>query len=163
MRAFFRKFFRSATQTGDKAPDFSLPSQAGRIVRLGEFLGKKCVILYFYPKDDTYNCIAESCSFRDHYEVFKEKGAEVIGISSDSPDSHVKFSGKYNLPFTLLSDQKNEVRRLYGVPSTMGVIPGRVTYVIDKKGIVRHVFNSQFNPKSHVEQALSILRECNPC
>lgn len=156
--------FKSKTvKTGDKAPDFSLPSQTGVRVRLSDFFGQKCVILYFYPKDDTYGCIAESCEFRDHYEIFKEKGAEVIGISSDSPESHVRFSQKYKLPFTLLSDEKNEVRRLFGVPSTMGVIPGRVTYVIDTSGVVRHVFNSQFNPKSHVDQALAIIRECNPC
>lgn len=163
MIELFKKIFRSKIQTGSKAPDFSLPSQSGHLVSLSDFLGKKCVVLYFYPKDDTYGCIAESCSFRDHFEVFKEKGAEVIGVSSDSPESHINFAGKYHLPFTLLSDQKNEVRRLYGVPSTMGMIPGRVTYVIDKNGMVRHVFNSQFNPKSHVDQALSILRECNPC
>ncbi|MCG3204192.1 MAG: Thiol-disulfide oxidoreductase ResA [Elusimicrobia bacterium] len=163
MIKLFKRFFHSKVETGDQAPDFSLSSHEGKTVRLSDFLGKKCVVLYFYPKDDTYGCIAESCSFRDHYEVFKEKGAEVIGISSDSPESHLRFIQKYKLPFTLLSDQSNQVRRLYGVPSTMGVIPGRVTFVIDKKGTVQHVFNSQFNPKSHVEQALMILRECNPC
>jgi peroxiredoxin Q/BCP len=147
----------TAVKVGMVAPDFALPSQTEQTVRLSDFRDKKFVVLYFYPKDDTYNCIAESCGFRDAYEVFKDKGAEVIGISSDGPISHRHFAAKYNLPFILLSDEKNEVRTLYGVPATMGMIPGRVTYVIDKQGVVRHVFNSQFNPKSHVEQALSIL------
>ncbi len=154
-----KKIFTCATgvKLGQMAPDFELPSQSNATVRLSHYREKQNVVLYFYPKDNTYGCIAESCGFRDAYAVFKEKGAEVIGISSDSPASHKQFAARYNLPFILLSDEKSEVRTLYGVPSTMGVIPGRVTYVIDKGGIVRHVFNSQFNPKSHVEQALTIL------
>ena len=158
-----KRLFHSAIQAGDKAPDFLLPSQTGEKVRLSDLWAKNCVILYFYPKDDTYGCIAESCEFRDRYEVFKEMGAQVVGISSDGPESHQRFAAKYRLPFTLLSDEDNRVRKLYGVPSTMGMIPGRVTYLIDTKGVVRFVFNSQFNPKSHVDQALSILRECKPC
>ena len=158
-----KKLFHSEIQTGDTAPDFELSSQSGSKVRLSDFRGKKSVVLYFYPKDDTYGCIAESCEFRDQYEIFKEKGAEVIGVSSDNPDSHVRFAAKYRLPFTLLSDEQNKVRKLYGVPATMGFIPGRVTYIIDRQGKVRHVFNSQFSPKSHVDQALAILRECDRC
>lgn len=149
----------TAVKIGQQAPDFTLPAQDSRLVRLSDFRGQKNVVLYFYPKDNTYGCIAESCGFRDAYQVFKDKGAEVIGVSSDSPASHTQFAAKYNLPFILLSDEANEVRTLYGVPATMGMIPGRVTYVIDKNGIVRHVFNSQFNPKSHVDQALSILSQ----
>lgn len=118
-------------------------------------------MLYFYPKDDTYGCIAESCAFRDQYEVFKDAGAEVVGISSDSPASHKAFAAKYRLPFILLSDTGNKVRELYGVPTTMGMIPGRVTYIIDKTGVVRDVFNSQFHPTSHVEQALKIIKSCD--
>ena len=154
-----KKIFTCETgiQLGQMAPDFELPSQAGEMIRLSRYRGNQNVVLYFYPKDNTYGCIAESCGFRDAYEVFKDKGAEVIGVSSDSPASHKQFAAQYNLPFILLSDEKSEVRTLYGVPSTMGVIPGRVTYVIDKNGIVRHVFNSQFSPKSHVDQALAIL------
>lgn len=141
------------------APDFTLPSQVDQPVSLSQYRGKKNVVLYFYPKDDTYNCIVESSEFRDQYEVFKDVGAEVIGVSSDSPESHVKFAEKYKLPFILLSDQSNEVRENYGVSATLGFIPGRVTFVIDKTGIVRHVFNSQFDPKSHVSQSLAILKE----
>lgn len=100
----------------------------------------------------------QSCAFRDRYEVFQEVGAEVIGISADSPDSHQRFVNKYQLPFTLLSDANNQVRKSYGVPSTLFVLPGRVTYVIDKEGIVRHVFDSQFDFKAHVEEALKTLQ-----
>ncbi len=143
---------------GDEAPDFMLPDKAGVPVRLSDFRGKKCVVLYFYPKDNTRYCIVESTTFRDSYEEFKDLGAEVIGVSSDSPESHVQFANEYRLPFTLLSDTKNQVRKLYGIPSTFGFIPGRVTFVIDKSGIVRHVFNSPFDPKSHVTQAFDVLK-----
>lgn len=149
----------SDLKPGDAAPDFTLPSQTGAPIRLSDYFGKKSIVLYFYPKDDTYGCIAESCSFRDSYEVFTGAGAEVIGISSDSPASHVAFAQKYQLPFILLSDQANEVRKLYKVPSTMGVIPGRVTFIINKKGKICHVFSSQFSPKSHVDEALRILKD----
>jgi thioredoxin-dependent peroxiredoxin len=154
---------RPAVKLGDSAPDFALASQDGRTVRLSDYRDKCFVVLYFYPKDDTYGCIAESCDFRDSYEVFKQANAEVIGISSDSAQSHAKFAEKYHLPFTLLSDERGDVRRLYGVPSTLGLIPGRVTYVIDRDGIVRHIFNSQFNPSSHVEQSLAIIRQGKGC
>jgi peroxiredoxin Q/BCP len=148
----------TSIKIGDRAPDFSLPSQSGKTVSLQDFLGKKCVVLYFYPKDDTPGCTAESCAFRDRYEVLQEAGAEVIGISADSPDSHQRFANKYQLPFTLLSDKDNQIRKSYGVPATLFVLPGRVTYVIDKEGIVRHIFDSQFDFKAHVEEALKTLQ-----
>jgi peroxiredoxin Q/BCP len=147
-----------AITVGDTAPDFTLPDQTGQSVTLSSFRGEKAVVLYFYPKDDTPGCTTESCSFRDSYQDFQATGAEVIGISSDSPDSHQKFAGKYNLPFTLVSDQNAKVRKAYGVPATLGLLPGRVTYVIDKAGTVRHVFNSQFNPTQHVAEALQVLK-----
>ncbi|GAB4200831.1 MAG: peroxiredoxin [Coleofasciculaceae cyanobacterium] len=146
-------------QIGDTAPDFTLPSQSGEPVSLKDFIGKKSVVLYFYPKDDTPGCTAQACAFRDSYEVFRDAGAEVIGISDDSSASHEKFATKYRLPFTLLSDTGKQLRKLYGVPSTLGLLPGRVTYIIDKNGIVRHIFNSQFNFKGHIEEALKTLRE----
>lgn len=146
-------------QVGDTAPDFTLPSQSGETVSLKDFIGKKSVVLYFYPKDDTPGCTAEACGFRDSYEVFKEAGAEVIGVSDDSSASHQKFATKYNLPFILVSDTGKQLRKLYGVPSTLGLLPGRVTYVIDKNGVVRHIFNSQFNFKGHIEEALKTLKE----
>jgi peroxiredoxin Q/BCP len=145
-------------KAGDKAPDFALKTQTGDTVSLSQFHGSKPVVVYFYPKDDTPGCTTESCAFRDSYEDFKAAGAEVIGISSDSVDSHQKFAGKYQLPFHLLSDVNSKTRQSYGVPATLGLLPGRVTYVIDKEGVVRHVFNSQFNPKAHVKEALEVLR-----
>ena len=167
-----------AIKVGDAAPDFTLQSQAGESVTLSDFQGQKVVVLYFYPKDDTPGCTTESCTFRDRFQDFQDLGVEVIGISSDSTDSHQKFASKYSLPFTLVSDTlesvsltrvyslpftlvsdtDSSVRRAYGVPATLGLLPGRVTYVIDKTGTVRHLFNSQFNPKKHVDEALSVLK-----
>jgi peroxiredoxin Q/BCP len=139
------------------APDFELRSEAGKTVRLGDFKGKQAVVVYFYPKDDTPGCTAESCAFRDAYEDFKDEGAEVIGISSDSVDSHKSFAEKHNLPFILLSDQGGKVRSQWGVPTTLGLLPGRVSYVIDKKGIVRNIFNSQLEATKHVAEAKKVL------
>lgn len=147
-----------AIKVGDRAPDFTLTSQKGDKVSLSDFMGKKAVVVYFYPKDDTPGCTAESCAFRDSYEVFKEVGAEVIGISADNTESHSRFASKYNLPFILLSDPKNEVRKAFGVPATLFVLPGRVTYVIDKEGIVKHIFDSMLDFKAHVDEALKTLK-----
>jgi peroxiredoxin Q/BCP len=143
---------------GDAAPDFSLPDAAGRQVRLSDFRGRKAVVLYFYPKDDTPGCTKEACSFRDNYEAFTDAGAEVIGVSSDSEASHQKFSEKFKLPFTLVADGGAAVRKRYGVPATLGLLPGRVTFVIDRDGIVRHVFNSQLQATKHVDEALGVLK-----
>jgi thioredoxin-dependent peroxiredoxin len=145
-------------QVGDKAPDFTLPSQSGEPVRLHDRLGDRVVVLYFYPKDDTPGCTAEACGFRDSHEAFTDAGAEVIGISSDSTGRHASFAGRYQLPFTLLSDQGGQVRKSYGVPAVLGVLPGRVTYVIDRTGTVRHVFNSMTNIGQHVSDALDVVR-----
>ena len=149
---------RRKVQVGDHAPLFSLPTQSGTAVSLGDFLGKGTVVLYFYPRDNTMGCTAEACSFRDHYEIFKEAGAEVIGVSSDSEETHQRFASRHKLPFLLLSDKHGSVRELYGVPATLGVIPGRVTYVIDKQGVVRHIFNDRFNAKKHITQALQMVQ-----
>ena len=145
-------------QEGDSAPDFLLKNQKGEEVSLKSFKGKKNVVLYFYPKDDTPGCTKEACTFRDQYEVLLKKGAEVIGVSSDSVDSHSKFALKYHLPFSLLADEGGKLRKAYGVQKTMGLLPGRVTYVIDKEGIVRKVFSSQLNATQHVEEALEALK-----
>jgi peroxiredoxin Q/BCP len=146
-------------QVGDKAPDFTLPSQTGESVRLSDRLSERVVVLYFYPKDETRGCTAEACAFRDSYEVFAEAGAEVIGVSPDSVGKHAAFAGNHKLPFTLLSDVGGQVRKSYGVPATLGVLPGRVTYVIDRTGTVRHVFNSMTNIGRHVDDALAVVRE----
>ncbi len=148
-----------AVQVGDKAPDFTLPSQMGDDVALSEYLGKKNIVLYFYPKDETAGCTKEACSFRDSYNDFVELGAQVLGVSGQSVESHKAFAVHYGLPFLLLSDEGNKVRHLYGVPASLGVIPGRVTYIIDKKGIVRHIFNNQTQPEKHVEEAKQVLQK----
>ncbi len=144
---------------GDKAPDFTLPSQMGDNVTLSEFIGKKNIVLYFYPKDETPGCTAEACSFRDSYNELTSLGAEVLGVSGQSVESHKSFATHYGLPFILLSDEDKKVRKLYGVPSTIGLLPGRVTYIIDKKGVVRHIFNSQTQTRQHVEEAKATLQE----
>ena len=146
-------------RAGDKAPDFTLPSQSGERVRLYDRLGERVVVLYFYPRDDTRGCTAEACGFRDSFEAFTDAGAEVIGISSDSVDRHAAFAGKHKLPFTLLSDKGGQVRKSYGVPAVLGMVPGRVTFVIDREGTVRHSFNSMTNIGQHISDALRIVRE----
>lgn len=145
-------------QVGDHAPDFTLPTQPGSMVSLKDFLGKSIIVLYFYPKDNTLGCTKEACSFRDSYEVFKEVGAEAIGVSSDSVDSHTKFAQKHQLPFILASDPGGKLRKRYGVPTALGILPGRVTYIIDKQGIVRHIISSHFIPQKHITEALNILK-----
>ncbi len=147
-----------AVKVGDTAPDFTLSSQTGEPISLKDFRGQKAVVLYFYPKDDTPGCTKESCGFRDSYETFTDAGAEVIGISGDSVNSHQQFASKYQLPFTLISDVGNKVRQLYGVPATFGLLPGRVTYVIDKEGVVRNIFNSQLNFQGHIDESLKALQ-----
>lgn len=157
------KSSKSKVRVGDLAPDFTLPSQWGEMINLSDFRGKNCVVLYFYPKDETRGCTAEACAFRDSYEVFKEVGAEVIGISSDSIESHSKFALHHKLPFILLSDEGSKVRKLYGVSSTLKLIPGRWTYIIDKKGVIRYIFSSQFRPSKHVKEALQVLKDIPEC
>lgn len=144
---------------GDQAPDFALPSQDGSTVKLSDYRGKKHVVLYFYPKDETAGCTAEACSFRDNYEDFTDAGAEVIGVSSDSEKSHKSFAQHHRLPFKLLSDRGGKLRDAYGVKNTLGILPGRVTFLIDKSGVVRHVFSSQLSPLKHVSETLEILKK----
>lgn len=147
---------RCKVRVGDPAPDFTLPSQTGMPFHLGDLLGKTNIILYFYPKDDTTVCTAEACAFRDSYEVFKDAATEIIGISSNSVKSHQQFAAKHSLPFPLLSDIASSIRERYGVPTAFG-LPGRVTYIIDRQGIVCHIFFSQFTSEKHVTQALQVL------
>lgn len=144
-------------QTGDYAPDFMLKDQHGDIIKLSDFRNHKNVVLYFYPKDDTPGCTIEACGFRDKYYEFQNTDTEIIGISSDSGASHFKFAAKFNLPFTLLSDEGSKVRKLYNIPNSYLFIPGRVTFIIDKVGVIRHIFNSQSNALFHVQESMKVL------
>ena len=147
-----------SVKIGDTAPDFTLSSQSEDMVSLHDLLGRKAVVLFFYPKDGTPGCTMESCAFRDSYEDFKDAGAEVVGISSDGVASHQEFAGRHNLPFLLLSDEGGKIRSLYGVSATLGVFPGRVTYLVGKDGVVRNIFSSQLDIQRHVDESLKILR-----
>ena len=151
--------FLLTVKIGDVAPDFSLPSQMGDNVTLSEYFGKTNIVLYFYPKDESPGCTREACKFRDSYQELVNLGAEVIGVSAQSIESHKSFATHHGLPFLLLSDKDNKVRKLYGVPASLGLLPGRVTYIIDKKGIVRQIFSSQTQVERHVEEAAKALRE----
>jgi len=142
---------------GAKAPDFTLPSQDGSMVSLSQFFGKKTIVLFFYPKDESYGCTKEACSFRDNYEIFKDAGAELIGISADDQASHKSFASHHKLPFILLSDTDRKVAGLYNVGKTMGLLPGRVTFVIDKNGVIKKIFSSQFNFERHISEALKVI------
>mmetsp|Transcript_15245 Transcript_15245/g.30995 ORF Transcript_15245/g.30995 Transcript_15245/m.30995 type:complete len:212 (+) Transcript_15245:1717-2352(+) len=146
----------SMVAEGEKAPDFTLPDQNGSDVKLSSFLGKRAVVLFFYPKDNTPGCTKEACMFRDAAEDFSALNAEVIGVSADA--NHTAFIDKHKLNFTLLSDTKNEVRTLYGVPNALFVLPGRVTYVIDKEGTVVKVFNSMNDVSGHVDESIRALK-----
>ncbi len=148
-----------SVRVGDRAPDFTAYSQAGEPVTLSDFLGRQAVVLFFYPKDGTAVCTKEACSFRDAYEDFVHAGAVVIGVSSDSAESHRSFAEDHRLPFLLLADGDGVLRKSFGVPRALGLLPGRVTYVIDKEGAVRHIFNSQFSADRHISEALAVVRQ----
>jgi len=146
-------------QIGDKCPDFQLPDAKGKMIQISEFIGKKKLVIYFYPKDDTPGCTKEACSFRDSYEDFKNFDCEVIGISSDDEQKHAAFASRHKLPFILLSDKDKVARKLFGVPGNLfGLIPGRVTYIIGLDGIVKGIYNSQTNPLGHIEKALELIK-----
>lgn len=146
-------------QPGTRAPDFSLPTSDGGLVRNSDYIGKKPIVVYFYPRDETWGCTMESCTFRDLYEDFVAAGAEVIGISADSEASHRRFQGKHGLPFILASDADRRAARAYGVPEGPFGLPGRATFVIDRQGIVRDAFLSRLRVKKHVSRALDVVRQ----
>lgn len=145
-------------RVGENAPKFTLPDKDGKTVNLSDFLGKSAVVLFFYPHDNSAGCTAEACAFRDSYEAFTSAGATVIGISTDSAESHQSFARSYRLPFTLLSDPDNRVHQLYGVSKVMGILKSRETFVIDKDGVIRHHFVSQVNMTKHVTEALQVIQ-----
>ena len=145
-------------KVGDTAPDFSLLDEHGLPVSLKDYLGKKVVVLYFYPKDFTSGCTVEACSFRDNYKPYQDKGAVVIGVSLDSVESHLKFSEKYNLPFAILSDRNKEAAKAYGVLGVGGFLTKRVTFIINKDGKITHIF-PKVDVKHHSEEVLKALEE----
>lgn len=145
-------------EVGDQAPDFILPSSSGSPIQLSALYRHKIVVLYFYPKDSTPGCTAEACHFRDQYSYFINAGAEILGVSADSEDSHDKFIARYGLPFTLVSDIGGQVRKQYGVSLWLGLVCDRVTFVIDRFGIIRHRFRSQLQVNEHVRQALDVVQ-----
>ncbi|MRX38687.1 redoxin domain-containing protein [Flavobacterium sp. LC2016-23] len=146
-------------KTGDIVPNFTAKDSHGEVFESQSVLGRKPLVIYFYPKDNTPGCTTEACSFRDQYEDFKDLGAEVIGISSDTVKSHQKFANKHQLPFILLSDQDKKLRHLFGVRDNLfGLLPGRVTYIIDRNGVVILIFDS-INASKHIPKALKTIKE----
>lgn len=142
---------------GDMIPQFSLYDQDGNLFDISSVLGRKKLVIYFYPQDGSLNCTKEACYFRDLDDVFEENDAVVIGISSQSVKSHKEFAERNKLNFTLLSDSNNTVRKLFGVPGKFfGLVPGRVTYVADKTGKVIYIFDSQTGVQRHADEALKI-------
>ncbi len=141
---------------GDSMPDVTLQGEGGP-VKLRDKIGKPLVV-YFYPKDETYGCTKEACSFRDQYEDFVGAGADVIGISRDDAKSHADFKSHHRLPFTLLSDD-GSAARVFGAKALFGMLPGRVTFVFDKGGKLRHRFDSMLKFNQHVDEALAVVKQ----
>ncbi len=143
--------------SGDRAPQIALTDQNG-VERRSNQLAGKALVLFFYPKDDTPGCTMEACAFRDSYADLQALGAEVWGVSGDDAGSHQRFASRHNLPYPLLVDRGNQLRRAFGVPAVLGLLPGRVTYVIDADGVIRHVFNNLLDGPAHRREALEALR-----
>ena len=142
---------------GDRAPLIALSDQSG-VERRSDQLGGKALVLFFYPKDDTPGCTMEACAFRDSYSDLQALGAEVWGVSGDDAASHQRFASRHNLPYPLLVDKGNQLRKAFGVPNVLGLLPGRVTYVIDGQGVVRHVFNNLLDGPAHRREAIEALQ-----
>jgi len=149
-----------ALQIGDTIPLFSLPDQNGNTLSIESLYKTKILVLYFYPKDETYGCTKQACAFRDNYHDFINAGAQVVGISSDHVESHKNFAQHHNIPYTLLYDQDGYIRNIFGVqPNLLGLVPGRVTYIIDMRGIIRYIFSSQMQIQKHIEIALREVKK----
>ncbi len=158
--AFSNMKQNKSVNIGDKIPSFTLQDQNGENFLMDDFIGKTSLVIYFYPKDDTPGCTKEACSFRDTYAEFRDLNAKVIGISADNVASHKKFAEKYNLPFTLLSDTNNKIRKLLGVPGSLfGLVPGRVTYIVDQNGIVTDIYDNMFKAEEHIKESLKALQK----
>ncbi len=144
---------------GDRAPQFTATAHTGQPVALADYLGKQVVVLYFFPRDGTPVCTAEACGFRDAYADFVAAGAVVIGASGDAIERHRRFVEERRLPFLLVSDRDGGLRKAFGVHRLLGLLPGRTTYVIDKDGVVRHIFTSHLSADRHIDEALRVVRE----
>jgi len=144
-------------QVGDTAPEIAFNVHDGRRMSLSDFRGQ-VLVLFFYPADNTLICTREACSFRDAFQDFRRAGAVVIGVSGDTQSTHAQFAASKQLPYLIVSDEDGAVRRSFGVPKRLGLLPGRVTYVIDREGVVRDVFTSQFFATQHVDNALRMVR-----
>lgn len=147
----------SSLKVGDSLPPITLTTHQGHRIALNEL--RQPLVLFFYPKNGTPVCTREACAFRDAYEEFTEAGAIVIGVSSDSAESHGEFASSHRLPFDLVPDTDGKIRQAIGVPKTLGLFPGRVTYIVDREGVIRHMFSSQMDAQRHVTEALQVLRE----
>jgi len=142
---------------GAKAPYFEAQDQNRKTVRLTDFTGKSSVVLYFYPKDDTPGCTAEACSLRDGLGAIQATGTVVLGVSADDASSHQAFAAKFSLPFSLLADPKRAIIEAYGVKVPVIGIAKRVTFIIDKQGVVRRILRD-VDTKHHDQQVLEILK-----
>ena len=145
-------------RVGDTAPNFTATDQAGNLVELKQACRDSVVVLYFYPHDHSPHCVAQAVCFREQYHQFNEAGARVLGISHDSQARHLGFVSKYQLPYTLLTDGDGEIHRLYGVPRRLGILPGRVTFVLDQERVVQDLFVAQFQVETHVSRALAAVQ-----
>jgi len=142
---------------GDPAPLIALQDAEG-VERRSDQLGDSTLVLFFYPKDDTPGCTMEACAFRDSYADLRALGAEVWGVSGDDAASHQRFAARHQLPYPLLVDRGNALRQAFGVPSVLGLLPGRVTYVIDRQGVIRHRFNNLLDGPAHRREALAAVQ-----
>lgn len=146
-------------KVGDQLPEISLNDQDGNLVNLHDFKGKNPLVVYFYPKDDTPGCTKEACEFRNEYDQFDQYDAKIFGISGDSEKSHQRFIAKHSLNFSLLSDKGRKAEKAFGVPrSLFGLLPGRVTFVTDKEGVIQHILNSQTDARRHIHESLKVLK-----
>ena len=145
-------------QVGDPIPNFSLIDQMGKYRTNKEFRGRT-LVLFFYPKDDTPGCTIEVCGFRDKYELFKILGASVCGINNGNEESHFVFSNKNKLQYPLLYDKNNLLRNTFGVSKFLGILDGRVTYIIDSEGIIRHIYEDFLDGSAHIKETIKILKE----
>jgi len=143
---------------GENAPLFTGHDQDRNVIKLEDYIGNKNIVLFFYPKDDSPVCTAEACSFRDNYEKFRNLDTEIIGINQASVASHKNFAEKHRLTFPIINDEDNKIRKLYKVPNKFFVLAGRVTYVIDKQGLIKHAINNMFNGEVHITETLNSLK-----